>query len=92
MATTPRAEPLYHRALEALKKAHSEEHPRYGGALSNLALLYEGKTEFARAVPLCRRALEISGRALGEEHPNCAASLHNLAGKCGPSWGRSRAN
>ena len=48
-------------------------------SLSNLAVVYDTKGDYARAEPLYQRALAILEKALGPDHPDVAKPLNNLA-------------
>ena len=70
--------PLAEREL-AIREAHSsEDDPRLGDSLSNLALYYSGVDRYAEAEPLLTRALGISEAALGSNHPDVALKLNDL--------------
>ncbi|HKX32540.1 MAG TPA: CHAT domain-containing tetratricopeptide repeat protein, partial [Blastocatellia bacterium] len=76
---SPRAEPLYRRALDIFEKVLGPEHPEAARALLCLALLYHDQADYARAEPLYRQALGIFEKTLGAEHPEFASALNNLA-------------
>ena len=63
----------------AIREAHSsEDDPRLGDSLSNLALYYSGVDRYAEAEPLLTRALGISEAAFGSNHPDVALKLNDL--------------
>jgi tetratricopeptide (TPR) repeat protein len=56
--------------LEAMAKARfGVNHPNYGAALNNLALVYEAQGKYAEAEELYRRALRIKEKTSGASPP-----------------------
>jgi len=51
-AITPKAEPLYQRALKIKEKASGPDHPDTGAALNTLGQLYLSMGDYAKAEPL----------------------------------------
>jgi tetratricopeptide (TPR) repeat protein/CHAT domain-containing protein len=67
-------------ALEAIIKArYGVNHPNYGVALNNLAIVYKAQGKYSEAEELYKRDLAISEKSLGASHPNVAQTLNNLA-------------
>ena len=74
-----KAEPLYLRTLDMVKRLLGEDHPTVSTSLNNLAMLYNSQGRYSEAEPLFLQALEMSKRLLGEDHPTVSTSLNNLA-------------
>jgi CHAT domain-containing protein/tetratricopeptide (TPR) repeat protein len=64
---------------QAVKVRFGSNHPNYGAALNNLALVYRDQGKYAEAEGLYKRALAIREQALGADHPDVAQTLNNLA-------------
>jgi CHAT domain-containing protein/tetratricopeptide (TPR) repeat protein len=73
------AEPLYREALAMFRRLLSDDHPAVAGTLHNLAVLLQGKGDYASAEPLYREALTRNRDLLGD-HPYVAMTIDNLAG------------
>lgn len=73
-------EDSYRQAASILGKVVGGEHPDYANALEHLALIYQGRRDFATAEPLLLRVLDIRKAVFGEEHHDVAVSLDDLAG------------
>jgi tetratricopeptide (TPR) repeat protein/CHAT domain-containing protein len=67
------------RYVDAVRKAHGEQHPTYANAIGSLAQVLQATGRLAEAEPLYRRALAIDEKALGPEHLSVARDLNNLA-------------
>lgn len=74
------AEDSYRQAGSILGKVVGGEHPDYANALEHLALICQGRRDFATAEPLLLRVLDIRKAVFGEEHHDVAVSLDDLAG------------
>ncbi|MGB3089704.1 MAG: tetratricopeptide repeat protein, partial [Chitinophagaceae bacterium] len=74
-----KAEPLFYRANEILKKTVGAEHPDYASSLSNLAGLYKDIGLYEKAEPLYIESTAIRKKTVGENHPDYARGLNNMA-------------
>ena len=72
----PRA---YEAELAAREKALGPDHPDVAESLTNIAILYNQRLEFAIAQPLYERALRIYEAARGPDHADVAHCLTDLA-------------
>jgi CHAT domain-containing protein/Tfp pilus assembly protein PilF len=71
--------PLAKRMVEIRESILGPDHLGVAHALSNLAILYFSKNDYAKTEPLYQRVLAIRKKALGPEHPDIATDLYNLA-------------
>jgi len=72
----PRA---YEAELAVRERALGPDHPDVAESLTNIAILYNQRLEFAKAQPLYERALRIYEKARGPDHANVAHCLTDLA-------------
>ena len=72
----PRA---YEAELAARERALGPDHPDVAESLTNIAILYNQRLEFAKAQPLYERALRIYEKARGPDHADVAHCLTDLA-------------
>ena len=72
----PRA---YEAELAARERALGPDHPDVAESLTNIAILYNQRLEFAKAQPLYERALRIYEAARGPDHADVAHCLTDLA-------------
>jgi tetratricopeptide (TPR) repeat protein len=79
LAEWSRSEPLLRRAVKVFQENLGGEHPNFGSALNNLALLLQATNRMVEAESLMRRALAIGEASYGQEHREVANALNNLA-------------
>lgn len=72
----PRA---YEAELAARERTLGPDHPDVAESLTNIAILYNQRLEFAKAQPLYERALRIYEKARGPDHADVAHCLTDLA-------------
>ncbi|PPR06942.1 hypothetical protein CVT26_004131, partial [Gymnopilus dilepis] len=75
----PKAEELFHKALEKCKRDLGPEHPETLTNMANLASTFRNQGRFAEAEKLDVEVLGIHQKVLGPEHPVTLTSLGNLA-------------
>jgi tetratricopeptide (TPR) repeat protein/CHAT domain-containing protein len=66
----------------AVKARFGVDHPNYGIALYNLAVVYQSQGKYADAEGLYKRALAIDEKVHGPSHSYVATTLKRLAGMC----------
>ena len=64
------AETAYKEALEIVKRARGEEHPKVAICLSNLAFVLKDQGNAEEAARMGKQALAIYEKALGPDHPH----------------------
>lgn len=72
----PRA---YEAELASRERTLGPDHPDVAESLTNIAILYNQRLEFAKAQPLYERALRIYEKARGPDHADVAHCLTDLA-------------
>ncbi len=70
-----KAESMYRRSLELLRRLRGHQHPAVADALNNLADVFRRTSQFEKAEAAERQAVAIYERAFGHEHPSVGASL-----------------
>ncbi len=66
-------------ALQVAQQNDGPDHPNVALSLSNLAELYEAKSEYDKAESLYKRSLEILEKAFGPDNPFLVPTLLNMA-------------
>ena len=74
-----RAEALIREAVDVLRGAHGDQHPRVAAMLNTLAAVPDSRGDYAQSEQLLRQALEIQRQYLGQLHPSAIDTLANLA-------------
>ena len=69
----------YEAELQAREATFGPSHPDVAESLSNLAILYNQRGDYAKAQPLYERALAIWEKTQGPDHPDVAHTLTDLA-------------
>ena len=74
----PRAESLFAKALEGLRRTVGEEDAATLVAMKNLGDLYRTEGRYALAEPLLLKDLDLQRRVLGEDHPGTLNAMKML--------------
>lgn len=69
----------YEAELQAREATFGPSHPDVAESLSNLAILYNQRGDYAKAQPLYERALAIWEKTQGPDNPDVAHTLTDLA-------------
>lgn len=78
MAQFDKAEKLYNKVLNVLKKRLGENHPDTADIYNNLGYINKEKGEYKKAEELYERSLRIWKSIFGREHPKTAIGYNNL--------------
>src|SRR5215831_11629029 len=71
--------PLAQSVADTVKARRGQDHPDYGAALNNLAVVLKDANRPGEAEPLMRRALAIAEMSAGANDPSVVTPLGNLA-------------
>jgi tetratricopeptide (TPR) repeat protein len=74
-----RAETLIREAVDVLRAAYGEEHPKVAAMINTSAAVPDARGDHARSEQLLRQALAIQQKHLGQLHPSTLETLGNLA-------------